>query len=167
MLIRMEGADDYPGVYKVNAAAFTTTAEAELVEVLRKDAKPIISLVAEDEGVITGHILFTPVRLEGREELKIMGLGPMAVLPGWQGKGIGSALVREGLEKCKEIGYGSVVVLGHTWFYPKFGFRPSVLYAIRCEYDVPEEAFMVLETRPGYLEGGEGTIRYHPAFKDV
>ena len=96
-----------------------------------------------------------------------MGLGPMAVLPDCQGRGIGSALVKAGLQACKELGFGAVVVLGHTWFYPRFGFAPSVRYGIHCEYDAAEEAFMILELQPGYLQGSQGVIHYHPAFNDV
>jgi len=167
MLIRPEEPEDYSAVHTVNAAAFETPAEANLVDVLREEANPVISLVAEEDAVIVGHILFSPVTLSGHSNLKIMGLAPMAVEPAHQKQGIGSALVKIGLEKCKELGYGAVVVLGHTWLYPRFGFSPSVRYGIRCEYDVPEEAFMVLEIETGYLRGVYGAIKYHPAFDNV
>jgi putative acetyltransferase len=167
MLIRLEEPTDFAQVFAVNAATFKTSAEAELVDVLRIDAQLVISLVAENEGVIVGHILFSPVRLTGHEELRIMGLAPMAVMPQFQSRGFGSGLVKAGLEACREKGYGAVVLLGHTWFYPRFGFTPSVNYGIRSEYDVTAEAFMVLELKPGYLRGATGVIQYHPAFKDV
>jgi len=114
-----------------------------------------------------GHILFSPVLLSGFPDLKIMGLGPLAVAPKFQCKGIGSALTETGLELCKQLGYGAIIVLGHPGYYPRFGFRPSVLYDITCEYDVPEDVFMVVELQPGYLEGLSGVIKYHPAFKNV
>lgn len=167
VLIRPEAQEDYSGVYAVNASAFDTPAEANLVEVLRREAFPYISIVAEENGEIVGHILFSPVVLSGHADLKIMGLGPVAVAPARQGRGIGSALVKAGLERCKELGYGTVVVLGHTGYYPRFGFTPSVSYGIGCEYDVPAEVFMVIELVPGYLIGTEGIIKYHPAFKEV
>lgn len=167
MLIRKEDPNDYAAVHAVNAAAFETQAEANLVDILRKDAQPIVSLVAEEDGVIVGHILFSPVLLSGFPDLKIMGLGPMAVAPKFQRKGIGSALTETGLELCKRLGYGAIIVLGHPGYYPRFGFRPSVLYDITCEYDVPEDVFMVVELQPGYLEGSSGVIKYHPAFKNV
>lgn len=167
MQIRLEEREDMSAVYEVNISAFETPAEAKLVNKLRKEVKPIISLVAEENEEIVGHILFTPVRLSGDPELKIMGLGPMAVIPAYHGKGIGSALVRAGLAKCKESGYGAVAVLGHTWFYPRFGFKPSVLYDIRPEYDVPEEVFMILELEPDYLMDASGSIQYHPLFNTV
>jgi putative acetyltransferase len=167
MLIRNEEREDMSAVYEVNLAAFDTPGEAKLVNKLRKEVHPIISLVAEESEEVVGYILFTPVKLSGSPELKIMGLGPMAVMPAYHGKGIGSALVRAGLEKCKEQGYGAVAVLGHTWFYPRFGFKASVLFDIRPEYDVPEEVFMILELQPDYLLDASGTIQYHPLFNTV
>jgi putative acetyltransferase len=167
MLIRTEEPGDYPAVYAVNASAFKTPAEANLVEVLRTDAATVISLVAVDKGEVVGHIFFSPVTLSGHAELKIMGLGPMAVMHAHRRKGIGSALVRTGLDKCSEAGFGAVVVLGHTWFYPRFGFIPSVRFGIHSEYIVPEDVFMALELQPGYLRGTTGNISYQPAFKNV
>ena len=167
ILIRLEETKDYAEVRVVNRSAFETRAEADLVDVLRKDAQPVISLVADEDGEIVGHILFSPVRLSGNPDLKIMGLGPMSVIPSHQRQGIGTALVRVGLEKCKALEYGAVVVLGHTWFYPRFGFSPSVNYGIRSAYEVPDEVFMVLEIEPGYLQGAAGTIKYHPAFNHL
>jgi len=167
VLIREEKESDWPEVFAVNQAAFDTPAEANLVNALREQCDPIMSLVAEEDGTIIGHILFSPVRLSGRPDLRIMGLAPMAVLPGYQRKGIGSALVQAGLEKCRALGIGAVVLLGHVEYYPRFGFVPSVRYEIRCEYDVPEEAFMVLELQPGYLTGKGGIIHYHDAFKNL
>ncbi len=96
-----------------------------------------------------------------------MGLGPLSVIPERQGEGIGSALVMAGLEKCKELGYGAVIVLGHPGYYPRFGFMPSVNYGISSEYDVPPEVFMVLELQPGYLQNAPGIIQYHVAFNGV
>lgn len=167
MLFRFEVPKDYSAVHEVNATAFETAAEANLVEVLRKKADPIISLVAEEDGEIVGHIMFSPVSLPGYENLRIVGLAPMAVLPTRQRSGIGSRLVKAGLEICKEQGYGAVVVLGHIRYYPRFGFIPAVNYGIGCEYDVPQDAFMVLELQPGYLKGAQGTIKYHPAFNEL
>lgn len=167
MLIRYEKPGDSVAVRAVNLSAFETSAEADLVDVLRKEVQPIISLVAEEDDQIVGHIMFSPVTLSGDPNLKIMGLGPMAVKSGYQDQGIGSRLVREGLEACCRSGFGAVVVLGHTWFYPRFGFIPSVKFGIRSEYDVPEEAFMVIELTPGYLKGASGMIKFHPAFNNV
>lgn len=167
MFIRTEEPKDYAAVHAVNVSAFETPAEANLVDALRKEAYPIVSLVAEDNGAIVGHILFSPVSLSGHAGLKIMGLGPMAVAPEHQREGIGSALVRAGLERCKQIGFGAVVVLGHPQFYPRFRFSPSVRFGIGCEYEVPQDVFMVMEIQPGYLHDATGIIKYHTLFCDV
>jgi putative acetyltransferase len=167
MFIRPEEPRDYTAVYTVNISAFETPTEANLVEVLRKEAHPYLSLVAEEDKKIVGHIMFSPVMLSGHTDLKIMGLGPMAVLPEQQRKGIGSALVKAGLEKCKDLGFGVAVVLGHKDFYPRFGFIPSVRYGIGCEYDVLPEVFMIIELKPGYLQDAQGIIQYHATFNDV
>jgi putative acetyltransferase len=91
----------------------------------------------------------------------------MAVGPARQRAGIGSALVRAGLERCKLLDAAAVVVLGHPAYYPRFGFVPAAAFGLACEYDVPAEAFMALELRPGALRGAAGTLRYHAAFAEV
>jgi putative acetyltransferase len=165
--IRDEQADDIAYVHELNALAFDAEAEANLVDVLRETARPVISLVAVEDETIVGHIMFTPVELSGSSSLMIMGLAPMAVAPDRQRSGIGSALAKEGLNWCKEIGAGAVVVLGHAAYYPRFGFVPASTMNIRCEYDVPDEVFMVLELTSGYLAGAIGAIRYHEAFAEA
>jgi len=167
VLIRNEVEKDYPAVHALNASAFESQAEANLVDILRKQAHPVVSLVAEDSTTVVGHILFTPVSLSNHPGLKIMGLAPMAVAPAHQNQGIGSALVRAGLERCKELGFGAVVVLGHPRYYPRFGFQPSTRFGIGCEFEAPEEAFMAIELQPGYLCGKSGTVHYHEVFKNV
>ena len=167
MLIRAERDTDHAAVHALNAAAFPTSAEADLVDALRREARPLVSLVAECDGTVVGHILFSPVSLENRPDLGIMGLAPMAVVPDHQRSGIGSALVRAGLAECRRLGFSAVVVLGHPEYYPRFGFSPSVRYGIRSEYDVPDEVFMALELVPGALREASGTVRYHPAFGNV
>jgi putative acetyltransferase len=167
MQIRSEGAADIAAIRAVNRVAFETNTEADLVDALRERAEPTISLVADDAGSIVGHIMFSPVMLPGHEDLKMMGLAPMAVLPSQQRRGIGSALVRAGLERCRELGCGAVVVLGHAEYYPRFGFVPASRFDVGCEYDVPDEVFMALELEPGILRGRSGTIHYHAAFANV
>ena len=168
MNIRKEKDSDKENIWKVNAEAFETEAEANLVNALRDSGIPFISLVAEEEAEIVGHILFTPVELVGNDsDLKLMGLAPMAVLPKLQKKGIGSQLVKTGIENCSTQGYDAIVVLGHPEYYPKFGFVPSVRYGIKSEHDTPDEAFMVLELKESSLKNKNGIIKYHAAFGSV
>jgi putative acetyltransferase len=167
VLVRSEQDNDRAAVRAVNAAAFESTAEADLVDALREQARPLVSLVAESGGIVVGHILFSPVTIDGRADLQIMGLAPMAVSPEQQRRGVGIALVRAGLERCRKLGVGAIVVLGHPSYYPRFGFQPAARFAIGCEYDAPEDAFMLLELQPGYLRGVSGTARYHAAFKGL
>lgn len=128
---------------------------------------PLVSLIAEDHGAILGHIMFSPVSLFGHPALRIMGLAPMAVAPEHQRKGIGSSLVRAGLNQCKQLGFGAVVVLGHPAYDPRFGFLSSARFGIGCECEVPEEVFMVVELQAAFLEGASGKVKYHSAFRDV
>ena len=137
------------------------------MDVLRTKGVELISLVADIDGAVVGHILFSAVSLSGQSHLKVMGLGPMAVTPLQQRRGIGSALIWEGLSRCQDLGCHAVVVLGHAEYYPRFGFVPAAEYAIRFEYDVPEEAFMVAELETGALQGISGLIRYDQAFANV
>ena len=167
MNIRNEELNDHDAVYAVNDAAFETNAEADLVDRLRKQAKPNISLVCEQDLKIVGHIMFTPVSLSDAPLAKIMCLAPVAVHPDYQHQGIGCALIEKGLSLCQEMGYGTCVVLGHPDYYPKFGFEPSAKFNIKCEYDVPEDVFMVIELAPDYLNNMKGVIYFHPEFAGV
>jgi putative acetyltransferase len=127
----------------------------------------LVSLVAVDDDAVEGHILFSPVTLLSHTDLPIAGLAPMAVLPKRQRQGIGSTLVRAGLDHCRRLGFVAVVVLGHAGYYPRFGFVPASRFGVRSEYDVPDDVFMALELTPGALRDRSGTIRYHPAFAAV
>ncbi|QQS44881.1 MAG: N-acetyltransferase [Acidobacteriota bacterium] len=165
LIIRQERAGDEEAIHRVVEAAFGGSAEAELVDELRKAGLATISLIAEVDREIVGHILFSPVRLEPEAgDLRLLGLAPMAVSPGRQRSGIGSGLIREGLDEAARSGYEGVVVLGHPEYYPKFGFRPANLFGIRSIYNVRDEAFMALELKPGALEGHSGTIHYADQF---
>jgi putative acetyltransferase len=148
-------------------SAFETSFEADLVDVLRQEADPIISLVAEVSGEIVGHIMFSPASLSGHPNLRVMGLAPMAVSPVHQNKGIGSALVKAGLDLCGKLGFVAVVVLGHPDYYPRFGFSPSSRFNIDSEYEVPEDVMMAMELLPGALSGKSGRVSYHPAFSNL
>ena len=167
MHIRDERPEDAGSIRAVNLAAFETSVEADLVDALRDQATPIVSLVAEDAGSIVGHILFSPVTLVESHGLSLMGLAPMAVVPARQRRGIGAHLVREGLERCRRAGADAVVVVGHATYYPRFGFVPASRFGLGCEYDVPDDVFLACELRGDALRGITGTVRYHPAFANV
>lgn len=163
MKIRKENSKEIDQVYEINRKAFETETEAKLVDNLRKSGIPVISLVAELNGKLVGHILFTPMTMDNNE-IRIAALAPMAVLPEYQNKGIGSALVKKGLELCKEENYQAVAVLGHPHYYPKFGFVPSTRYDLISEYDVPKEVFMVKELVVSSLAKINGVLKYHEEF---
>jgi putative acetyltransferase len=163
--IRDERPGDEAAIFAVNEAAFGRPDEAELVDALRREGASIVSLVAEIDDEIVGHILFTEVTLEPPRAVgDVIGLAPMAVRPGLQRGGIGSLLVEDGLRRCGKLGYGAAVVLGHPRYYPRFGFLPAHRFGLRCEFKSTPEAFMAIELAAGGLEGPPATVRYHAAF---
>jgi putative acetyltransferase len=168
LIIRAETAADREAVRRVNESAFGRREEADLVDALREGANPCLSFVAEEGGRVVGHILFSPVSVEsGEGAWAALGLGPMAVLPERQGRGVGSELVRGGLSECRRLGHEAVFVLGHARYYPRFGFTPAAAKGIKCEFPSPDENFMVVELRPGALAGRTGLVRYSPEFRGV
>ncbi|MBL8793033.1 MAG: N-acetyltransferase [Planctomycetia bacterium] len=165
LMIRAEEPRDRAAVFRVNELAFGRPGEAQLVDALRGGAQPTLSLVAEQDGQVVGHIFFSPVTIESSAgNQTALGLAPMAVLPERQRQGIGSQLVRAGLDGCRQLGQPAVVVLGHPEFYPKFGFVPASGFGLRCEYPVPDDVFMALELSPGALAGRQGLVKYGPEF---
>lgn len=165
-VVRVEREGDREGVYGVNEQAFGRPDEADLVDRLREAGAVTLSLVGVLDGRIVGHVLFSPVvlEMEGGNTAEGVGLGPVAVLPEYQSQGFGSQLIWEGIRQCREAGEGFMVVLGHPEYYPRFGFRPSVDFGIRSQFDVPPEVFMVMELKRGVLAGKSGLIRYRPEF---
>ncbi|MEG4309438.1 MULTISPECIES: N-acetyltransferase [unclassified Microcoleus] len=165
MDIRTEKPEDVEAVRNINIAAFGRENEANLVDRLRGIASTF-SFVAVQSDRIVGHIFFSPVVVEGKcsSNLSIQGLAPVAVLPNYQRQGIGTLLIREGLKECGRSGFQAVVVLGHPDFYPRFGFIPASRKSLGCEYDVPDEAFMVLELESGALHDCSGTVKYRSEF---
>jgi putative acetyltransferase len=163
--IRSERPGDASCVRIVNELAFGQPTEADIVDRLRESCPDFVSLVAEDEAVV-GHILFTPAVIESLGRLVVgMGLAPLAVTPDRQRQGIGSALVRRGLEILRERGCPFVIVLGHPEYYPRFGFEPASAHGLACQWaGVPDEAFMVLD--PKALEGLFGVARYRDEFDE-
>lgn len=165
LMIQPESSEDHGAIRRVVESAFGQSSEADLVDALRKLADPHISLVAELDGELVGHIFFSPVSIESEGvAFAAMGLAPMAVLPDYQNRGIGSELVRAGLNECRRIGHEVIIVLGHPRYYPRFGFVTASTKGIRSEYDVDDDVFMVAELTPGALKGRKGLVKYHPAF---
>jgi putative acetyltransferase len=171
MFVRAEAEEDRPAIREINERAFGRAGEADLVEALRASARPYISLVAVCGGRAVGHILFSPVSVvagaSGGAARGALALGPMAVLPEFQNRGVGSELVRRGLDECRRLGHEAVVVVGHPAFYPRFGFVPARARGLECEYPVPDEVFMAAELREGALDGLKGLVKYHPEFGKV
>jgi putative acetyltransferase len=165
--VRLEHVEDIATTREINEAAFGTSAEAALVDLLRSRGQLVVSMVAEAAGRQVGHIAFSTVVCDGRPELRGAGLGPMAVLPRHQRRGLGSLLVRAGLERCSALAFDYVVVLGHPDYYPRFGFVPGQRFGLRCRWDVPENVFMALELRAGALAGASGLVAYRPEFDAV
>jgi putative acetyltransferase len=167
--IRLETPEDFPAVFEVNHRAFGQDDEARLVEALRASAGhiPELSLVAVEDGQIVGHILFSPIVIHTRAgDQAAVALAPMAVAPPYQGRGIGSALARAGLEVCRQLGHLRVIVVGHAAYYPRFGFLPASRWGIRPPFEAPDEVFMACELAPGALADCEGVVEYPPAFTE-
>jgi putative acetyltransferase len=165
---RREKVDDEPAIRYVNEQAFGRPHEANLVDALRNHNACVLSMVALEKGLIVGHILFTPVTIDKTPlQSQALGLGPMAVLPAYQRRGIGSQLVRIGFDECRRQGHEIVVVVGHPEFYSRFGFTPAKPCGIECEFDVPNDAFMVLELRKDALVGKTGVAKYQGEFRDL
>lgn len=168
MLIRPERPSDVAQVRDVNTAAFGQPQEAELVDQLRRNCADAISLVADDHGIV-GHLMFTPVSLKsGDRKILGMGLAPMAVRPERQRQGVGSALVRHGLEMQRQRGCPFVVVVGHPEYYPRFGFERALLHGIRSQWDgVAEDAWMVAIIDRQAMAGVSGVASYRDEFNEL
>lgn len=165
--IRAERKKDYKAIREVNDLAFGQTSESKLIETLRltESFVPELSLVAEREDKIVGHILFYPVKIpSGKDSYTSLALAPLAVSPDYQRKGIGSRLIIEGLSVAKRLGYGSVIVVGHPEFYAMFGFQPASKWNIKASFDVSDDAFLALEIKEGSLNNVSGTVDYPEEF---
>ena len=163
--IREERQQDAKAVRNVNERAFGQTQEADLVEKLRRTCNDLVSLVAVVENEVVGHILFSPATIESsRMTVRGMALAPMAVLPEYQRQGIGSELVRAGIDKLQRTPCPFIIVLGHVEYYPRFGFTPASRYGIRGEWDGAGDAFMILCLDPSAMSHISGVAKYHPDF---
>ncbi len=170
LLVREELPEDTDQIRQINLSAFSQPQEADLVDRLRTTCEEYLSFVAVLDGALVGQILFTPsVVVDGEWEVaRGMGLAPMAVLPEFQNKKIGSALVTHGLGILRNAGCPFVIVLGHSEYYPRFGFSPASKYGLRSQYEgVPDEAFMALVLRESALEGVNGVAHYRAEFDEA
>lgn len=168
IIIRSENSADYAAINQLNKLAFQQKNEVILVEKIRQSINYILdlSLVAELNQEIVGYAMFSYIDLVGRETSKVLALAPVAVLPKYQNQGIGSLLIKTGLEKAKKISPSMVIVLGSPNFYHRFGFATAINYAIESPFNVPDEYFMVKflrEVKSNY----QGKVFYPAAFNDV
>ncbi len=170
--IRQEKVGDYEIVGNVVEEAFkdaehTDHKEHELVGRLRNSESFIaeLSLVAELDGQIVGHIILTKIKINNNADSFVsLALAPVSVLPAYQGKGIGGALIKQAHEIARSMGYGSVVLLGHKDYYPRFGYRLCSEFGISLPFEVPAEYCMAIELTEGGLSGVSGVVEYDPAF---
>jgi predicted N-acetyltransferase YhbS len=166
--IRQEEEKDFEMVYEINKLAFGQENESKLVENIRKGENfvPELSLVAESDGEVVGHILFSKIKLVGEGEFESLALAPMAVVPKLQKQGIGGKLVNAGLEIAQKLGFESVIVVGYHEYYPRFGFVKASKWGIKCPFEVPDEAFMAVELVKDSLKGKAGMVQYPKEFME-
>lgn len=168
MIIRPEEPSDMAAIRFVNEQAFGGSGEANAIDALRARGAATLSLVAVIDNRVVGHLFFTPAVIESPDRSwAAIGLAPLAVLPEYQRRGIGSALMDAGLEECRRLGWERVIVLGHPDYYPRFGFERASRYAVRFEFEAPDEACMILALQPGALDGVSGVAKYQPEWTGV
>lgn len=168
IIIREENNKDFNEIYEVIRLAFMNAEHTEhnehnLVNKLRDSEAFVkgLSLVAEDNDKIVGHIMLTKINIGNNESL---ALAPLSVLPSCQKNGIGSKLILESHKRAKELGYNSVVVLGHSDYYPRFGYEPASKWGIKAPFEVQDENFMAIELVKDGLKDVSGTVNYAKEF---
>ncbi|HAQ21235.1 MAG TPA: GNAT family N-acetyltransferase [Prolixibacteraceae bacterium] len=171
--IRQETPEDYGCVIELTEKAFETMEfsdgnEGQLVDKLRKAPTFIseLSLVAELNGQLVGHILFTPLQIRNEQTSFIsLVLGPVSVLPEFQKKGIGGQLIMAGHQKARELGFQSVILIGHPEYYPRFGYKPASTWGIKTQIPLPsDDVFMAVELTEGALDKVSGMVIFPPEF---
>jgi putative acetyltransferase len=160
--IREDRADDVAAVRELNRRAFGQDQESNIVDALRANRAALLSLVATLGNRVVGHIMYSPAVVGGNA--RGAALGPMAVLPEYQRQGIGSKLIEVGNRKLKDAGCPFVIVVGHAEYYPRFGFRPASEHGITCEWDVPDDVFMLLVLDQTKMEDVSGLAKYRHEF---
>lgn len=160
-MVRPEQPGDAAFIHAVHASCFPSDGEARLVNLLRDAGRLTVSLVAEAEGVIVGHIGFSPVTTTSGT--MGLGLAPISVVASHRRQGVAARLVLAGLNACRAAGCGWVVVLGEPGYYSRFGFLPAPEFGLSDEYG-GGSAFQVIELLPGSLPCGAGLVRYAPEF---
>ena len=168
MIIRREEPQDIAAIRIVNEQAFGGSVEANAIDALRDRGAATLSLVAVIDEQVVGHLFFSLVTIESPDRSwPGLGLAPLAVLPEYQGQGIGTALMNAGLEECRQLGHARVIVLGHPAYYPRFGFERASAYGVRFEYEAPDEACLILALQPGALDGVSGVAKYQPEWNEA
>lgn len=163
IFVRPERSDDLATIRQINIAAFGRADEADLVDALRAEGALLLSLVAELESVVAGHILFSRMWIDSAHATtSAVALSPMAVLPEYQNRGIGGALVRRGLKLLQDMREQIVLVLGHPSYYQRFGFSSEKARLLETPF--PPDSYMAVELAPGALAGVSGKVRYPGSF---
>ncbi|WP_300666111.1 GNAT family N-acetyltransferase [Fluviicola sp.] len=172
--IRKEEREDFEAVFNLIQQAFeqeefTDHQEQFLVERLRNSEAfvPELSLVAETDGKIAGYVLLTKLKIiaDDLKETESLALAPVAVLPEYQGKGVGGKLIRTAHQKASELGFHSIILLGHSDYYPRFGYEMTKKFGIKLPFDVPDENCMVIELSENALQHVSGTVHYPKEFE--
>jgi putative acetyltransferase len=163
--IREERPGDVESIRDVNKCAFGQDLEGKIVDALRSNGAALLSLVATQNGKVVGHIIYSPASVG--DEVTGAALGPMAVHPEHQRQGIGIKLVEAGNRKLQEAGHPFIIVVGHANYYPRFGFRPASTHGIQCEWEVPDEVFMMLILDEAKMQGVSGLAKYRHEFSSV
>ena len=161
LTLREERPGDIAAIRDLNRLAFGQDQEGDIVDALRSNGAVLLSLVATLEDRVVGHILYSPIIVN---EVTGAALAPMAVHPEYQRRGIGSRLVETGNRKIQEAGYPFILVVGHADYYPRFGFKPASTRGITCEWDVPDDVFLLLVLDEARMQGISGLARYRPEF---
>lgn len=165
---RHERGADTPAIRGVHEAAFGRADEADLVDALRRGGGLAVSVVAEVDGAIRGHVAFSPVTIgSGDDAATALALAPMAVAPEWQRRGVGSGMARWALDACRRLKHRVVIVLGDPEYYRRFGFERADAFGVRCPFSAPAEAFMLLELARGAGKALRGVVTYRPEFARV